>query len=95
MEATEDQSEDPSVPNKRTRKVLKKKERESVAECVNDVDTLVLTTVISSKLREQSYFSENLMKLVHTLLIITNWSKISLQIIEHILVNYTCGVNRE
>ena len=67
VEATKDQSEDPPAPNKHTRKVLNKKERESLAERVNNVDTLVLTTVISSKLREQSYFSENLTKLVDTL----------------------------
>ena len=67
VEATEDQSKNPSVPKKWTQKVLSKKERESLVECVNNVDTLVLTTVISSKLREQSYFSENLIKLVDTL----------------------------
>ena len=67
VELTEDQSEDPTAPKKRTRKVLSKKERENFVKCVNNVDTSVLTTVVSNKLREQSYFSENLTKLVDTL----------------------------
>ena len=79
---SEDQSEQFLVPKKRSRKVLSKKERESLVKCVNNVDTVVLTAVINSKLCEQSYFSENLTKLTDTLF------ADNLKLVEDIITNH-------
>ena len=82
VEANEDQSEQFSAPKKRSRKVLSKKERESLVKCVSNVDTVVLTAVINSKLCEQSYFSENLTKLADTLF------ADNLKLVEDIITNH-------
>ena len=64
---SEDKSEVSVAAKKRTRKILSKKERESLVQHLSEVDPMVLTAVTNSRLREQSYFSEMLMNLVDCL----------------------------
>ena len=64
---SEDKSEGSVAAKKRTRRILSKKERESLVQHLNEMDPMVLTAVTNSKLRKQSYFSETLMNLVDCL----------------------------
>ena len=64
---SEDQGESSVTTKKRMRKILNKKERESLVKHLSEVDPLILTTVTNSKLRDQLFFSDALVNLVDTL----------------------------